>query len=54
LTSRYNPLATLGTTSALNGQRVLMLKAAETAGAFGIVMVQNWFTELKSRVPLSK
>jgi hypothetical protein len=34
-----------------DGQRFLMVKVYETGGAGGLVVVQNWFDELKARVP---
>ena len=39
-----------------DGQRFLMLKPAEQAGAAPakIVVVQNWFEELKQKVPTGK
>jgi len=37
-----------------DGQRFLMLKASEQAQAAQINVVQNWFEELKQRVPAGK
>jgi serine/threonine-protein kinase len=35
-----------------DGQRFLMLKAAETQSTSAMVMIQDWATELKQRVPI--
>jgi hypothetical protein len=37
-----------------DGQRLLMVKSAQTEAATQINVVQNWFEELKRRVPPGK
>ena len=55
---RYEPGQVLNANYAVSpdGQRFLMLKASEQAGtaATQIVVVQNWFEELKQKVPTGK